>query len=82
MSKQHDYGYPAKSLGGHFRYMKCPEVCAHTARSKAAIYAGAADGSFPRPYKIGARASAWRSDEVEAWKANPTGFRAPALAVS
>ena len=67
-----------------FRYMKCPEVCAHTARSRSAIYAGAADGSFPRPYKLGARAraSGWRSDEIEAWKANPTGYRAPALAAS
>lgn len=32
------------------------------------LYAAVADGKFPRPIKLlGARASGWRSDEIQAW---------------
>lgn len=43
--------------------------------SSSAIYQRASEGTFPRPIKIGVRASAWRSDHLDVWKANPTGYR-------
>lgn len=43
--------------------------------SRSTVYQRAANGSFPRPIKIGARASAWRSDELDRWKADPSGYR-------
>ena len=46
--------------------------------SKSAVHARASAGTFPRPVKLGARASAWRSDELDRWKADPTGYRAAA----
>lgn len=34
--------------------------------SKASWYAGIAEGKYPKPVKIGARAVAWRSSEIQA----------------
>lgn len=34
---------------------------------KSSIFAKIARGEFPRPIKLGARASAWRSDEISQW---------------
>lgn len=35
--------------------------------SKSTLYAWLAEGILPRPLKLGARATAFRSDELEAW---------------
>jgi prophage regulatory protein len=40
------------------------------ALTKSGIYAAIKQGNFPRPVKIGIRAVAWRSDDVERWKAS------------
>lgn len=37
--------------------------------SRSSIYAAVKAGSFPAPYRIGARAVAWRISEVEQWLA-------------
>jgi len=49
------------------RLMKIEEVARLTATPKSSIYWRCNRGEFPRPVKLGERASAWRSDEVEAW---------------
>lgn len=49
------------------RFLRLPEVTHVTGLSKATIYRQAKSGEFPSPRKIGARASAWLSNEVEAW---------------
>ena len=54
----------------HNTLLRLPEVLAITRRSKAQIYRDAASGTFPRPVKIGARASAWRCVDVQAWLDN------------
>jgi prophage regulatory protein len=35
--------------------------------SRSSIYAGIKAGTFPAPYRIGARAVAWRVSEIEQW---------------
>lgn len=62
------------------RLLKEREVCRVTAQARTTIYAKAKAGTFPRPIKIGVRASAWRAAEVWAWLANPMGWRAAAAA--
>lgn len=51
--------------------LKLPAVIAKTAVSEPSIYRlmrlPVESGGFPKPIKIGARAVAWRSDEVDAW---------------
>ncbi|WP_291988038.1 AlpA family phage regulatory protein [Candidatus Accumulibacter sp. ACC007] len=46
---------------------RLPEVVDITQRSKSQIYRDVAAGSFPAPVKIGARASAWRGEDVQLW---------------
>jgi prophage regulatory protein len=49
------------------RLIKLPEVVRLTGVPKSSVYWRVARGEFPRPLKIGERASAWNSDEIEAW---------------
>lgn len=35
--------------------------------SRSSIYAGVANGSFPAPYRIGARAVAWKLSDIDQW---------------
>ncbi|MDE2271001.1 MAG: AlpA family transcriptional regulator [Xanthomonadaceae bacterium] len=47
--------------------LRLPQVKAQTGLSRSALYRRIAAGNFPAPIKIGARASAWSSEEVERW---------------
>lgn len=49
------------------RLWRRTQVSERTGLSRTNIYKLARLGRFPRPVKIADRASAWRSDEVEAW---------------
>jgi prophage regulatory protein len=48
-------------------FLRLPEVERRTGLRRAHLYKLARAGRFPRPLKIGARASAWRASQVEAW---------------
>ncbi|MBL8527558.1 MAG: AlpA family transcriptional regulator [Burkholderiales bacterium] len=48
------------------RLIRLREVVARTGRSRSMIYS---DPQFPRPIKIGPRASAWLESEVSEWVA-------------
>lgn len=47
-----------------YRLLKISEVENLTGKSRTGIYS---DPTFPRPVKIGLRASAWAESEVHAW---------------
>ena len=47
--------------------LKCKEVQWLTRLSRSAIYRKGADGTFPRPIKLGESSSAWRWSDIEAW---------------
>lgn len=47
--------------------LRRPEVEARVGLSRSSIYAFMADGSFPKPIRIGPRAVAWRSTDIEKW---------------
>lgn len=49
---------------------RLPAVKARTGMSRSEIYRRITLGDFPRPIKLGARASAWNSAEIDAWIAN------------
>ncbi len=49
--------------------LKMSEVRQRTGLGRSEIYRRIAMGVFPRPVKLGARASAWPAHEVEAWAA-------------
>lgn len=54
---------------------RLPVVKARTGMSRSEIYRRIALGDFPRPIKIGSRASAWVSDEVSAFIASRIALR-------
>jgi prophage regulatory protein len=49
--------------------IRLPQVLRCTGLSRATLYRLARVGAFPRPVKIGPRASAWRAHEVADWVA-------------
>ena len=53
-----------KHFSNYERLLKLGEVIAKTGKSRARIYS---DPTFPRPIKIGARASAWLESEINFW---------------
>lgn len=56
---------PAPSA--HSVLLRLPQVKARTGLSRSELYRRIAIGAFPAPIKIGARASAWNSIEIERW---------------
>ena len=43
-----------------------------TGLSRSSLYAAIKDGTFPSPLKIGKRAVAWRTSDINTWIANQT----------
>ncbi|WP_454599087.1 helix-turn-helix transcriptional regulator [Qipengyuania sp. SM2507] len=58
------------------RLLRRPEVEQEVGLKKSAIYEYMAEGTFPKPVRLGRRAVAWRASEIEEWKAT----REPAFA--
>jgi prophage regulatory protein len=49
--------------------LRCPQVQAKTGLSHASLYRLIAKGAFPKPIKLGERASGWVEAEIDAWLA-------------
>lgn len=49
------------------RLLRLPEVCKRVGISRSELYRRVCGGTFPSPVKLGPRASAWASNEVDAW---------------
>ncbi len=49
------------------RVLRLPRVQARTGLARSTIYVRVADGSFPQPIRLGARAVGWIESEVDAW---------------
>jgi prophage regulatory protein len=54
---------------------RLPRVKARSGISRSEIYRRIARGTFPRPVKLGERASAWDSREIDAWIADRIAIR-------
>ena len=50
------------------KFLRMPAVEARTGLKRPTIYALASAGRFPRPVKIGPRASAWVLQEIQDWE--------------
>ena len=49
------------------RIIRMADVQARTGLARSTIYVRVADGSFPQPIRLGARAVGWIESEVDAW---------------
>lgn len=50
--------------------VRLPTAVALTGRCRSAIYRGIAEGTFPRPIKLGARSIGFLRSELDAWIAD------------
>jgi prophage regulatory protein len=64
---------PDAAPSGPTRILRLKEVIRLVGLSRSQIYQMAADGTFPKPIKIGVHASGWNSEEVAAWIAQRFG---------
>lgn len=55
----------------HHGYVRLPQLLAVLPISRATFLGWVQQGKFPKPYKIGPRAVAWRVDDVRAYLAHP-----------
>ena len=60
-----DTSIPASFAG--LTLERLPQVRARTGLSRSEIYRRISTSEFPMPVKIGTRASAWNSAEIDAW---------------
>jgi len=49
------------------KFIKLPTVMDLTGYRRTSIYQKVAEGTFPAPVKLGPRAVAWVSEEIEKW---------------
>ena len=49
------------------RVLRLPRVQTRAGLARSTIYVRVADGSFPKPVRLGARAVGWIESEVDAW---------------
>jgi len=49
------------------RILRMPSVCEKIGLSAPTVYRMVAAGAFPAPVRIGARATGWVSEQVDAW---------------
>ena len=57
----------AEGMDAPTRVLRLPRVQARTGLSRSSIYMRAANGTFPQPVRLGARAVGWIESEVDAW---------------
>ena len=55
-------------------FIAMPALSERIDRSKSSIYRWVLEGRFPKPIRIGPRASAWRITDIEAWETDPLGW--------
>jgi prophage regulatory protein len=56
-----------KKLDHPLSLLRLPRVRTYTGLSRSEIYRRVSAGTFPKPVKLGERASAWPSHEITAW---------------
>lgn len=49
------------------RILRRPDVERITGLSRSTLYAMMADGTFPKPVKLGKRAVGWRQSDISEW---------------
>jgi prophage regulatory protein len=57
--------------------LRLPAVIEAVALKKSTIYRRLKNGSFPSPVKLGARAVAWRADDIQQWIASRPSVLSP-----
>ncbi|OXJ19406.1 AlpA family transcriptional regulator [Burkholderia sp. AU6039] len=57
--------------------MRRKQVEVETTLARSTIYDRMKAGTFPKAIRIGARSIVWRRADIDAWLADPAGYRVP-----
>lgn len=57
-------------------FYRLGDVTRISALSRSTLYRRISEGRFPAPVRLGGRASAWSSTELQVWIDDPDGYRA------
>jgi prophage regulatory protein len=60
-------GFKSNEVYHHQRVLRLPEVLARVGLGRSYIYKLISQGDFPRPIKLGPRASGWLEFEIDCW---------------
>jgi prophage regulatory protein len=60
------------------RFLRLPTVIEMVGKSRTAIYRDIQGGTFPAPVRIGARAVAWDSTDIDRWQQDRINASTPA----
>ncbi len=52
------------------RVLRIKKVCEKTGTSRATVFRGVKNGTFPSPFKLGAKAVGWKESAIDAWIVN------------
>jgi len=55
------------AVSKNIRILRLPDVIERVGLKRASIYSHIAQGSFPKPISLGARAVGWLESEIDAW---------------
>ena len=55
--------------------LRLKQVGAETGLSRSSIYRAIQAGTFPSSISLGPRSVGWRRGDIDAWLANPSGYR-------
>lgn len=64
-----------KQLHTALAILRLKQVAAETGLSRSSIYRGIEAGTFPSSISLGLRAVGWRRGDIDAWLADPAGYR-------
>ncbi len=57
------------------RIIRIKTVLARTGLSRSTLYRKMAEGSFPKQLKLGQHSAGWHESAINAWIADPQGYR-------
>ena len=56
----------------NIQFLRLKAVIKKVGLSRSSIYGGMKEKTFPKSYRIGSRAVAWREDEIQLWMSSKT----------
>jgi prophage regulatory protein len=65
----------AEQIKSALTILRRRQVEAATGLSRSTIYSRMKDKTFPPAVPLGTRTVGWRAGDIEAWLANPTGYK-------
>lgn len=57
-------------------FLRITDTAKKVGVANSTIWLWARQGRFPKPVKIGPRVTGWRTDDIERWLTNPSGWQA------